>query len=227
MIIGTKQSNERKDRSITNVRLDSDFRDYYDHWFSPYGQDIRVLLRRMNSGPSRFGALFILDTFYNVPPFDIAEQADFVPDTHSVVLHFQEGHVGTGKVITPLRDARIAAPDKLVVKYYSEARGKSKRLLSVGKQKFYFSYESNYWRSNYGTLAIDMIPQFCYSYQEVDELFPLYAIDFIETKEGLMAIDLNVSPSLKELDGIISPRLVVEWISDAVTPKSVTVLKEG
>ena len=214
--IGTK----RKDKNF--VRLRSDFRDYYDHWFS-HNVSEPILLRGMHDGPTRFEALHMLKNYYNVPSFGLAKNADFTNDDGAVVLHFSDEHAGRGKVITTLRDARIAAPDKLVVQYHSEARTRSYRLLSVGSMRMSFMYESHYWRSNVGDVEVAIIDPFCYNFEEINNRYPLYAIDFIETSKGFLAIDFNVSPGLEALKGIIQPWDVVYSIEKAVTLQSRTV----
>ena len=205
------------------MRLITDFRDYYDHAFDTTGVG---LLRRMTDGPTRFEALTWLKQLYGTPKFAYAWNLSFDAGDE-VVVHFKEGHAGEGKLRARFRDALVAAPDAVVVQYHPESRGRSVRLLVIGEHVYWLEYRAFAWRSNDDPVITTCAPVVDYD-PELSRWYPLYAVDFIETRDGWKAIDLNVSPGLRHtpVRDILSPTEVVDAIKRGVTPYSKTIVAE-
>jgi len=201
-----------------NVKLHSDFHDYYDHHFDREG-DI-VFERMMRGGPSRSEAFKILqDIGCLVPPhgtptnlvwrlaghLGISLDNSAFPSLNFVVYEDEQSHAGDGKLLLSAREAMILYPDKLVSLFIPQEMGKpvSWRYLQIGTKSFWMSYESNdLWRSNYegiyaGYVDIRFLAEQDAQYSTYKVPYPIFAIDFVYNGT-LYAIDLNISPGIAE-----------------------------
>lgn len=183
------------------IRLDSDFHDYYDHWFAGSWQEADLVFERYTrSGPSRPELMDML-----------AGQGMFVPwhgrarDLPSrlreaeVVVHFDElAHRAQGKIKCSAGYALESHPDCFCVEYIrpNYDGGYTLRSVGIGHRLFWLEYYNpGDWRSNVGDPSITVLAE---SVRQ-EGLLPglaLYAIDFVPAGDHLYAIDLNVAPGL-------------------------------
>ncbi|NLV22953.1 MAG: hypothetical protein GXY49_13400 [Syntrophomonadaceae bacterium] len=217
------------------VKLKSDFHDYYDHWFDFDGIPFERYLRQ---GRGRRAALEFLSAIgVKTPPYGtprevmnqtyprlLEREQELQKDSKyllSVVIYLDENaHRGEGKVLMPLYQASDKYPNYLCSLFIPPLPGKSvsMRYLQIGKKGFWLRYTSrDDWRSNCGNVEIEIIKQEEDAYHPQIH-YPLFAIDYIANTEELLAVDLNVSPGVKGtgIEEILSGKEVVDLIREAI-----------
>jgi len=201
------------------VRLRSNFRDYYDQAFSnvegPY------FSRFDNVGPTRPEMLVKLARHgYLVPRF--GKVSDFAcplntPPSQVVVHDDITAHCGTGKRLVSF-DQVLGSPDAFAVEYIRpfEGRAVSHRWLGVGRRRFLLRYESaeSDWLSNLES-RVELVSEHHDVPGKYVPTTPLWAIDFVRCAQtnAYYALDLNLSPGLSPLAGVLPPAEVVEEIA--------------
>jgi hypothetical protein len=196
------------------MKLVSDFRDYYDHWFN---NNDPVFERLMISGPRKEGQFGLIECCgYKVVAH--GRPKDFNSNDLLVVYLDETLHAGEGKTLMPQPIALEQYPDRLC-SLYIESNSLSTRYLWIGHRCFELIYENldkREWRSNVGEVDIRFVTElFNHPHPKMLNRHPLVAIDFVN---GL-AIDLNISPGLKwtGIEDILSGREVYKLISDWMT----------
>lgn len=216
-----------------DLRLVTDFTDYYDFAFSRTGRVFRrmategmprremfAFFNRLGLGTPRHGLV------REVVPAILTEYAesmpkDLVSEMSQVVVYTDENaHRGEGKELLSLRDALRLTPDHYCSEYVLSnalGLGESMRLLQVG-QKSWWIRSSSYtdWRSNCGEGCEKVITAEHFTYNCKINL-PLWAIDFVSV-DGVpkCAVDFNSAPGLAPLRGILAPRDVYSLLCEAV-----------
>lgn len=206
------------------IRLDTDYRDYYDHAFCGSWETPDAVFERQSTGglarPEMLAALACAGL--KVPRHgrvrDLAAEmkadwADEPPETQDqvsrlfeVVVHADErAHAGEGKIKLSWAEAEAQYPEAFAVEFLPTVAGPgsvSLRHLWVGQRQFWLRYSStDDWRSNCGEGMIELLCEEApLTLDEVIPPFwsraPLVAVDFLAIGRELYAIDLNTAPGL-------------------------------
>lgn len=220
--------------NVPKVRLVSDFRDYYDHWFDGCDAEI-VFERRSTGGMSRPQMLAYMQSLGLRVPFfgrvrDVYEHMlrgfEAIPHFDTIlklVVHFDEkAHRGEGKVMLSLRDALEKYPDHFAVEYVPalpSGLGLTWRYLQVGDKVFWLEYFSrDDWRSNCGKVDIKVLTRERDGYHSQIR-YPLFAVDFVPAPDlGLFAVDFNIAPQVRGtgIEELLPAREVAEAVKKAV-----------
>lgn len=220
------------------IGLESDFRDFYDHWFDK--EPVDYVLRR-NTKPD--------DGISKRNQFELLEHAGFSVPVHGyvqdiwsrtskdylVVYDDEFAHCGEGKTLWRKTKAAMEAPRKYCSVFIETTndplvRSESKRLLAIGDCMFWLTYKSNGWMSNHAEdieVSVNGETLRRQSYEREGEhdfdflnRYPLFAIDFVKSLSSnlLMAIDFNTSPGLKGtgIEDVLSAKEVHKLITDFV-----------
>lgn len=220
------------------IGLDSDFRDFYDHWFDlPPHNYVLKRIARPKKGISKRNQ------------FELLEQAGFTTPLHGlvrdvwaktrndylVVYDDEFAHCGKGKILAHRTKAAMQASDKYCSVFIPTTpeptlEAESSRLLAIGNRLFWLKYRSNDWMSNHAEIVDisvtgETLNRDAFSVEgghDFDFLnrYPLFAIDFVQSLHSgrLLAVDFNSAPGLKGtgMEDFVSPAKVVELISEFV-----------
>ncbi|MEP7342629.1 MAG: hypothetical protein ABI977_33180 [Acidobacteriota bacterium] len=220
-----------------NIKLYSDFNDYYDTCFD---KEEGVLFNRFyECGPYRREMYtFLEQAGYRVPRNGMVEkmatrlardwQEMNVPVSEQVVRQMTElvvyaterGHGGDTHLVS-IDDALSFFPHHYCTEYIKvqpSGLGWTLQYLQIGDRHWWLSYaSSDNWRSNVGDFKIEIIEEGPRGYHAtITE--PLFAIDFIPAQD-LYAIDYNIGPKLAGtgIEDILSPAQVIDLIRAALT----------
>jgi hypothetical protein len=215
---------------MKKISLETDFKDYYDHLFynpresNTNGHFIRIA-DDINSFSKRNQFLHLQQLGFKVPRHGIV--SNIIDLDKDIVVYVDElKHRGEGKYLIKSIQARKHFPNKYASEYIDYREGESYRLLQVGNRSFWYQYKSTTsWKSNCGHVEIsepievfdwwtkhtlvDSRPMFLNNY-------PIFAIDFVDSIDGKLAIDLNTAAGMRwtGMEEIMSPTNVYEEIAD-------------
>ncbi len=212
-----------------NLKLVSDFTDFYDHAFFLDG----IPFRRVTSdGPDRLGIFKLLrniglDTPIFGHPAYLSEYG-FSDETLVVVHTDCNAHCGEGKELKKLGEIKNHESPCLVVEYVKYPaypipaiswKSMSTRLLFVGNRCFKYNYFSyNDWRSNCGYVKIENFDEVIPYPKWRDKVsYPLFSVDFVG--ETPKAIDFNIAPGttgIPELKKVLPPTQFVLTLKDYI-----------
>jgi len=203
-----------------DIRLQSDFVDYYDHFFDISG---KVLRRFSYQGMNRAEMFtFMRSKGLHTPIFGVtrkilefAKTTNIEPPSHLVVYTDLNKHCGEGKILVPWDEAISSLPASFASEYIP-SNSESLRVLQVGNSYFWLRYKSkNDWKSNYGDVDIEVLSMHD-GYFNSDIKEPLYAIDFVGGNE-MLAVDFNTAPQIRGtgVENIVSARDIVRGIKEA------------
>ena len=188
------------------LRLVSNWRDYYDHAFQIYGDDLVDFHRPMRTDMDKRAQLdLLIRAGQNVPHFGrlgaLLEELQGGQDRF-VVYDDPFAHAGEGKRLIGRTEALQESPDLFAAAYIPHESGRaiSWRWLQVGDIPFLLEYVSDdSWRSNCGTVEIRMLQASPMKSVVHSIRHPLWAIDYIPLNRGhtRVAIDFNTSPGLQ------------------------------
>jgi len=221
------------------VKLVTDYRDYYDHWFD-LGDDIYEYHRMTTGGPQKDEQFHILKKMgFKIPKIGTVtelydkylhsdawcESGNLPPDEFYKVVVYQDQkkHCGEGKTLMTLKDAFEYYPFKFASEYIQpDLTGgvRSWRWLQIGYRPFLLEYKSNdSWRSNCGDVDVQVIQE-SLIHNFVDSVeHPLWAIDFLVMPDmERIAIDFNIAPGIKwsGVDNILEPKVVADTIKETI-----------
>lgn len=211
------------------LKLVSDFRDYYDHYFDRDGFELR---RVTTEGPSRSEMFKLFDAHrIHTPRHGLVK--DMPTDTKWMVVYLDESlHRGEGKLLMPAAEAREKHPDTFCTEYLAFPKnepylsyknqyfGSSWRELIVGNMRFWLHYiNCDDWRSNVGDdIRIECDTEKVDKRPKKDLGYPLYAIDYVfdDTKGDFAAVDLNIAPGIggTPIEGMMSGEQLVKSLKD-------------
>jgi len=186
-----------------NIELRSDFRDYYDHWFSASFQTPElVFMRNSFWGMSRSEMFYFFQKYgFATPTNGVVNQlVGRIEHKEKVVVYIDPyAHRSAGKILCSLQEALSVYSNFYASKFIAKCAGQSFRLLRIGSHYFWLSYKSDTWQSNNGNVEIKILDH------QVDQSArpkffpenPLLAIDYLLSDNVLLAIDLNISPGIK------------------------------
>jgi len=221
-----------------NLKLNSDFHDFYDHFFDLNAE--HALSRRMTDGPNKIEAFQLLTLMgIKTPIYGMVSDlyADMVAkfggvdaikkDSHDEVVELVvytdiNSHAGEGKVKVSVKEAVEKYPNHFAVQYIPNTtqmfKGRSERLLQIGRRRIWMEYVSRgNWQSNCGDVKISLIADVKIANNDLAEIqLPLYAIDFVVAGRERLAVDFNVAPGLKgtPVQDLIKSQEVVRLIKD-------------
>ena len=221
------------------IKLDSDFQDFYDHWFAlshvPFDC---IFTRRSDSGMSRPEMFNLFEQVgFSTPKYGIVRDIfDDVKATHpsgilssdlmQVVVHLDNyTHRGENKVKCSLMEAMQSYPDCFATEFIAndaEETGFSIRYLRIGHRQFWLQYRSDDWRSNVGNVDVRVAGEDDHLPENKRRRFmpeaPLLALDFLAVDRQLVPIDLNVAPGLQRtgVENWISAKEVFNQIQAAI-----------
>lgn len=223
-----------------NISLNSDFRDYYDHWFAYSNKTPSVVFSRLTTNDATRIENFATLSSYGltVPEHGTPEQlhksiakgtgdraiSRYASKTHCVVFTDQTLHAGEGKQLMSFDQAIQQYPDKLASAFFApKGQSTSLRFLRIGRRSFWLRYQSDdQWRSNCGNVDIAVLKEF-----EPSKDFgshPLFAIDFVLVRGKLVALDFNTAPGIAGtgIENLMQAKQVYSEIALAlVSPKPV------
>jgi len=214
-----------------NVRIRSDFREYYDHAFDLSGME---WFRNSEDDLSRSSAHNRMRNMgLNVPRSGLLNNRKLLREMGNiqVVVYTNEyTHRGEGKLLLQLEEAMVDYPGCYASAYIHRpvaySQPSSVRRLRIGSSIHWLEYWSeDTWRSNYSTVDA---PVDIYTYVPgitaniIDyEPYPMLAIDFVESIYGAWyAIDYNTSPGIggTPIEGILTPndiyKEVANWMDE-------------
>ena len=211
------------------LKLISDFSDYYDHGFDFDGYPFR---RVTTDGPNRVEMISMF-RHAGVPTPYFGHYKDFVRTNYSedkdVVIYTDiTKHCGEGKKKKRFGNICCAEREAYMMEYVpfgdlniSEYFSKSTRYLIIGDRCFTYDYFSiDDWRSNCGDGDISEPKEIDLPLWRYCIYYPLFAIDFVDDRGILRAIDLNIAPGTSGvgLNKLIPPSQVVlcikKWFID-------------
>ena len=184
------------------LKLVSDFRDYYDHWFDREGQEFR---RITTEGPTRYQMFDLLrKAGFSTPPlFKLGKDLDkcihFTKDLNVVVYLKPIGHRGEDKIFLSLDEAIEAHPGKWASLFVGE-RARSFRWLYIGFYEIILEYKSDdFYRSNVGDVSIEILNVHKVKARIgfTKSLPPLCAVDGTNDEGLYKAFDLNIAPGIE------------------------------
>ena len=226
-----------------NIKLNSDFHDFYDHWFaSPNQKTDFVLDRNTTDGltrPNMFKTMrsmglttpmhgkvrdLYAELIERTPFQNLSEKKRFAEELFQVVVYTDiSAHCGDGKLLLGLEEAKNHYPEHFASEYIPalpNGFGQTLRYMRIGKRQFWLRYTStDDWRSNCGNVHIEVLcEETAKSREELQKApfnRPIFAVDFVSAND-LYAIDLNVSPGLKGtgIEEFISAKEVYSEIQD-------------
>lgn len=179
------------------IVLRSDFHDYYDHWFDVLirpDDPHKVFQRFTHQGltrPEQFA--YLASQGLCVPLHGSPRHLLSICPT-IVVYDDVEAHRGLGKrLVSSSADINNAS----FASEYLPSAVTSHRLLAIGDKRYHLVYKSNddTWRSNVGDVDITLEDSLLPDLREQN--CPLYAIDFVLAKQGMIAIDFNTAPGIR------------------------------
>ncbi|WCK57262.1 hypothetical protein PP175_29160 (plasmid) [Aneurinibacillus sp. Ricciae_BoGa-3] len=193
-----------------NIKLKTDFSDYYDHWFDREG---RILERYSNGGMKRSEMLgFLKNKGEFTPRFgrvkDLAKQ-----QIASLVIYTNEtAHRSEGKVLLPTKQALDNYTDSFASEYLTPDKpSTSIRRLQIGQHCFWLAYQStDSWRSNFGEVTVTLLQKEFDYHPSID--VALFAIDYVPHEDKHYAVDFNIAPQIKGtgIEDILSAKEIVQ-----------------
>jgi hypothetical protein len=203
--------------------LETDFRDFYDHWFAGSWQVPDVVFERRARGGMRRSAMlsWLEQLGLRVPAHGrVCELAPRLLDGYpagmadilDVVVYLDEAaHAGEGKVRLSVTEALAQHPHAYASEFIpanQRGLGESLRYLRIGRRQFWLRYTSaDDWRSNSGEVQVELLREERPADAPWAVPHPLFAVDFVPAgSAGLYAVDFNTAPQ-------IGGTGVEEWMS--------------
>lgn len=126
---------------------------------------------------------------------------------------------GKDMILIPAQDALERFPGNYCSEYLHGGDNNSSsaiRLLQVGRRRWLLKCQSeDDWRANAGKCEVTVMFEQEQEYEE-EMPFPVWAVDFIQIgRRGMMAVDLNLTPSLDPIKDILDFGEIQELIAEA------------
>lgn len=200
------------------VKLKSDFMDFYDLWFDREAE--YTLQRLTKSGMSR-DQMFKFLTEHNVPTVQYGTPQELKSNGFQgrvVVYTDLNAHRGDGKLLMTVNDALLSMPNYLCSRYSSTVPGLSIRHLQLGEYWFKLRYTSvDDWRSNCGSDVDILLLDVGIGYHSTIRA-PVFAIDFVQANDGLLAVDYNIAPgcAYTGIEQFVKPKEIADSIKKTI-----------
>jgi hypothetical protein len=192
--------------------LETDFRDFYDHWFAGSWQAPDVVFERRARGGMRRSVMlpWLEQLGLQVPehgrvrdlaPRLLAGRPTALADILDVVVYLDEAaHAGEGKVRLSVTEAMAQHPDAYASEFIpanQRGLGESLRYLRIGRRQFWLRYTSaDDWRSNSGEAQVGLLCEERTADTPWVVPHPLFAVDFVPAGSSLYAVDFNTAPQI-------------------------------
>lgn len=211
---------------LGNIKLQSDFSDYYDSGCMPPSDtaSAHLVYKRFRSAlqQSRATELGELKKC-GISTVEIRAVRNFSEaDTDKVIVYTDaKKHNGEGKVVMSLNEARLAYPTSAACKFYTETDGRCFKIVSIGDRRF----RVEIYRGNGNSLKEQEILNITEILGSLNYILacPVYSIDYIPTSMGMLATDFNKVQQLNTLniDKFISGADVISCIHKALVAYNV------
>lgn len=198
-----------------DIRLDSDFKDYYDGEFNSEGSIIYS--RRIRDTSPRGVALEKLRT-NGVPIVPIGPANSFGREVKRLVVYADpKGHNGAGKEIMLRNDARLLYGNTLASEFIEDTHGVYIKFLQIGERRFSLTMQNPYDGVKCHPGQIISIQEIPPAYNYVIRI-PIFSIDYISYKGVMAAIDFNEVQNLQELSFYrwMTPKDVANEVEKAI-----------
>lgn len=207
-----------------DIKLISDFHDYYDHNFAFRTSKVKYTLNRNGKdGMHKYSQLQLIQSFgYPVPPHGTVHSVmSMFPHEHLIVYTDPFAHRSEGKHLSRGNLAYDAEPGLFctaLIPHFNHGEGYSRsyRQLWIGNVGYMLDYSSDdLWASNFGNVHIRLVDKLYIKRPPAN--YPLFAIDFIQDIAGKMwGIDFNTAPGIKgtPVEKLHKPREVAQLLAD-------------
>ena len=199
----------------SNIKLVSDFVDYYDLAFNSAGS---TEYKRMLSESMPKGKALNWLRLHNIPSIETKPVNAFsIYDRQLVVYTDPKLHSGKGKIICSYNEAINNYGNYLGSAFVDGTDGISLKFLQVGSRRFRIMMKND-------KDGIELNPGIVTDISELKPEFnyfiynPVFSIDYISCNNKMLAVDFNEVQSLSELgiDKLISPEDVVAEIEKSL-----------
>ncbi len=211
-------------KSMVNIRLLTDYHDYYDHYFDLDGLPYQRFTKTSRTRQNDF--VFLQNAGFCVPWFGKVEHCQRLCSALQVKVVIYDkptAHCGDGKRLISSIDLAKEDPDKFCSFYIPASKAYHIRLLAIGEWKAVLRYTSNHeWLSNNGDVEIELLQYGEFREPKIEKIQrwlrePLLAIDGRYSDQGeFVTFDLNTAPGIKGtgIEKILEPQIVVQYIKD-------------
>lgn len=199
---------------VPRLKIESDFKDFYDG-LSTESNPVGTYLRYKKDIPSKGNGLAELKRV-GIKTIDTRAARDIVSASNKLVVYTDpERHDGRGRVLMGYEEASMIYPNSLASEFYDEAEGITNKLLQVGSRRFRVIL-----KAKAGTLEkgeVEHIDEITPSYNMLIGI-PIYSIDYISTKNGMLAITFNNVECLSDygMEHIMSAEQVISEVYNAL-----------
>jgi hypothetical protein len=198
----------------TGIRIESDFKDYYDKLSDPSGS--LGVYRRFSDRENRVNLLkFIRSKGYRIIPIKAVK--DYGNEFDELVVYTDPTlHDYEGKRVMSIYEARLQYINYLAAPFYRQANGETSKFLQVGTKRFLLKMKND----EIGTLKegriVDVIElELGYNYAL---RLPIFSLDYINVGHESFVVDFNRVQNLEKIgfDRIMTAEEVMEEIKKAV-----------
>lgn len=220
------------------IGLDSDFYDYYDHWFDRGEVDFSLNRQSRNDMGKQRQFELCKEIGFQVPRHGLA-QTLYMRNSSDWLVVYEDpfAHCGEGKFLIQSSKAFVSYPDHYASEFIPTTANPlthavSYRLLLIGYTAFQLKYESDAWMSNHAkNVSIELTGLICSRehigescFQEIGSdidfsiinKYSLIAFDYVTdfSTGKSYVVDLNTAPGLKGtgIDDLVKPQEVFSMI---------------
>lgn len=197
------------------MRLLSDYSQWYDGLFNDQPPDFHrfaysrgglaksaqfQLFHSLGLKTPPFGRVLLLSQNLSNPVTGLAAPPCLSADIQCVVYLDEYAHSGHGKILMPLSEALEKHPDCFASLYVpTTLRPVILRLARFGQWAFWLRQQgcSGQWRSNLQDSEVVLGKAHCATPNPIPRV--VWAIDFVPSAFGLLAVDFNTAPELSTL----------------------------
>ena len=198
-------------------RLETDFKDYYDHCFDKEGSS--VYRRFIEAGRmDRVDALNFLST-HGIKTVNFGPFRKFAgePNRKFVVYTNPSLHDFRGKHIYTFNEVQSQYQNYLVSEFLEEFNGYTVKYLQVGERRFRMMF----YNANFKDELKEGV---CVAFEELPRQYnyaiglPIYSIDYISNSSEMVAVDFNEVQRLNTIgiDKVMSPEDVATEVKNAL-----------
>ena len=197
-----------------NIKLVSDFTDYYDHLFSGTG-DCLTYTRKLSDCASKISDMKFLKSL-GVPVIDIVPTS-YADDDAKVVVYSDLTKHGSGKSIQIGGTAKSDYSHSFCSLFHPESSGVTVKYLQIGSLQLSLTFVNDDYMRTVSTGKLLEYRQLQSCFNSIIKL-PIFSIDYINCNGVMTAIDFNQAENLKQLgvDRLVKPELVYSEVKKAL-----------
>lgn len=199
---------------VPRIRIESDFKDFYDS-LSEDTNTVGTYFRYKKDMLSKGKGLAELRRI-GIKTIDTRAARDIVSTSNKLVVYTDpERHDGRGRVLMGYEEASMIYPNSLASEFYIEAEGITNKLLQVGSRRFRIILKDN--ENSLGKGEVQHIDEITPGYNMLLSS-PIFSIDYISTRNGMLAITYNNVERLADYDiqQIMSAEQVISEVYNAL-----------